>query len=65
MQVAVYVAIWFSLPLVTLLLSARRPGLPQELLGRLGAWSRRHRRVITVVFLVSWADTWPCPASST
>jgi hypothetical protein len=24
----------------------------------------RERRVITVVFLVSWADTWPCPVPS-
>jgi hypothetical protein len=51
LQVAVYVAIWFSLPLVALLLYARRPGLPQELLELLGGWSRRHRRVITVLFL--------------
>jgi hypothetical protein len=50
-QVALYVAIWFSLPLAVLLLSARRPGLPQELLELLGRWSRRHRRVITVLFL--------------
>jgi hypothetical protein len=50
-QVTVYVAIWFSLPLVTLLLSARRPGLPQEMLELLGAWSRKHRRVITVLSL--------------
>jgi hypothetical protein len=50
-QVAVYVAIWFSLPLLTLVLSARKPGLPQELLELLGAWTRRHRRVITVVTL--------------
>lgn len=51
LQVAVYVAIWFSLPLVALVLYARRPGLPQELLELLSGWSRRHRRVITVLFL--------------
>lgn len=50
-QVALYVAIWFSLPLTTLLLSARKPGLPQEMLEMLGRWSRRHRRMITVLFL--------------
>lgn len=51
LQVAVYVAIWFSLPLVALVLYARRPGLPRELLELLSGWSRRHRRVITVLFL--------------
>lgn len=51
LQVAVYVAIWFSLPLVALVLYARRPGLPQELLELLSGWSRRHQRVITVLFL--------------
>ncbi|GEL22203.1 hypothetical protein PSU4_11570 [Pseudonocardia sulfidoxydans NBRC 16205] len=50
-QVAVYTAIWCLLPLTALLMSLRRPELCQELLERLADGTRRHRRLITVVFL--------------
>ena len=52
LQVLVYNAIWFSLPVVALLLSVRRPDTTRDLLERLRTWSRDNRRVVTVVFLV-------------
>ncbi|MEU7815897.1 GAP family protein [Pseudonocardia sp. NPDC049154] len=49
-QVAVYNAIWFSTAIVALVLAAHRPQLAREVLERLVAWIRAHRRPITVVF---------------
>ncbi|MCE3554751.1 GAP family protein [Pseudonocardia sp. RS11V-5] len=49
-QVAVYNAIWFSTVIVALVLAARRPQLAREVLERLVAWIRVHRRPITVLF---------------
>ncbi|MCW0213512.1 MAG: GAP family protein [Pseudonocardia sp.] len=51
LQIGVYNAIWFSLPVTALLLSFHRPELSRELLERLGAFTRRHRRLLTVLFL--------------
>ncbi|GEL19779.1 GAP family protein [Pseudonocardia asaccharolytica] len=49
-QVVVYNAIWFSLPIVALVLSVHRPNVSQDLLDRTATWSRRHRRVLVTVF---------------
>jgi hypothetical protein len=49
-QVLVYNAIWFSTAIVALVLAAHRPHLAREVLERLVAWIRAHRRPITVVF---------------
>jgi len=51
LQIAVYNAIWFLLPVTALLLSLHRPELSRELLEGLGAFTRRHRRLLTVLFL--------------
>jgi hypothetical protein len=49
-QVAVYNAIWFSTAIAALVLAAHRPQLAREVLERLVAWIRTHRRPITVLF---------------
>jgi hypothetical protein len=49
-QVLVYNALWFSLPIVALVLSVRRPEASRDLLERGTAWAARHRRVIVVTF---------------
>jgi hypothetical protein len=51
-QVVLYNAIWFSLPIVVLVMSQYRPALAKQRLAEVGAWTRRHQRVITIVFLV-------------
>ena len=50
-QVAVYNAIWFSLPIAALLLSKYRPVESRQRLEDVGVWIRRHQRVLTLVFL--------------
>jgi Sap, sulfolipid-1-addressing protein len=68
-QVVVYNAIWFSLPIVALVLSVHRPTAARECLAQLASWARRHRRVIVVVFsgalgiylLVAGVHAWPRP----
>lgn len=49
-QVLVYNAIWFSMPIAALVLSVHRPTESRERLAQLTAWGQRHRRVITVLF---------------
>jgi hypothetical protein len=49
-QVLVYNAIWFSLPVVALVLSVRRAAQVREGLDRTTWWVHEHRRPITVVF---------------
>jgi hypothetical protein len=51
-QVVIYNAIWFSLPIVALVMSHYRPALAKERLAVIGAWTRRNQRVLTIVFLV-------------
>ena len=51
-QVVIYNAIWFSLPITALVLSHYRPALAKQSLADMGTWIRRHQRVITIVFLV-------------
>jgi hypothetical protein len=51
-QVVIYNAIWFSLPITALVLTHYRPALAQQRLAEVGTWTRRHQRVITIVFLV-------------
>lgn len=50
-QVVVYNAIWFSLPIAALVLSQYRPVESRQRLEAVGAWTRRHQRVLTLVFL--------------
>lgn len=50
-QVVLYNVIWFSLPIVALVLSKYRPVESRQCLEDVGAWIRRHQRVLTVVFL--------------
>lgn len=49
-QVLVYNAIWFSMPVVALVLSVHRPAQVRERLTRTTSWGHRHRRSIMVVF---------------
>ena len=51
-QVVVYNAMWFSLPIAALVLSAFHPALCREVLERGTAWVRLHRRPLTVAFCV-------------
>lgn len=51
LQVLLYNAIWFLLPVTVLVVSLRRPERCRELLEALGALTRRHKRLITVLFL--------------
>ncbi len=47
-QVAVYNAIWFALPMAALLLAAHRPAQLQDGLRRLTGWARCHERLILI-----------------
>jgi hypothetical protein len=49
-QVGVYNVIWFGTAIAALAAATHRPQLARELLGRLVARARAHRRPITVVF---------------
>ncbi|WP_433298673.1 GAP family protein [Pseudonocardia sp. CA-142604] len=51
-QVVLYNAIWFSLPITALVLAHYHPELAKQSLAEVGTWIRRHQRVITIVFLV-------------
>lgn len=50
-QVVLYNAIWFSLPIVALVLSKYRPVESRQRLEDVGAWTRRHQRVLTLMLL--------------
>ena len=50
-QVLVYNAIWYSVPVVALVLSMHNPAVARECLAMVASWTRRHRQVIMVVFL--------------
>jgi Sap, sulfolipid-1-addressing protein len=49
-QVLIYNAIWFSLPIVALTLSIYRPTASREQFDRAALWARQHRRAIIVAF---------------
>jgi hypothetical protein len=49
-QVLIYNAIWFSLPIVALTLSIYRPTASREQFDRAASWARQHQRVIIVAF---------------
>jgi Sap, sulfolipid-1-addressing protein len=51
-QVVLYNAIWFSLPIAALVIAQYHPELAKQSLAEVGTWIRRHQRVITIVFLV-------------
>jgi Sap, sulfolipid-1-addressing protein len=50
-QVAVYNAIWFSMPILALVVAQRRPDVTRDILDRLGKWMLLYRRRILVLFL--------------
>ena len=52
-QVLVYNAIWFSMPIVALVLSTHHPTVARECLAMVASWTRRHQQMIMVVFLGS------------
>ncbi len=66
-QVLVYNAIWFSMPVVALVLSMHHSAVARECLATVASLPRRHRQVITVVFLgglgtyllVAGVQAWP------
>ena len=66
-QVLVYNAIWFSMPIVALVLSMHHPTVARECLATVASWTRRHQQVIMVVFLgglgtyllVAGVQAWP------
>jgi hypothetical protein len=49
-QVVVYNAIWFSLPIVALVLSLYRPIMFRDFLDAVALWAVRNQRVILIVF---------------
>ena len=48
LQVIVYNALWFSLPIVALALSIFRPTVSRDMLERGTTWARKHRRTLVV-----------------
>jgi hypothetical protein len=50
LQVIVYNALWFSLPIVALTLSIIRPTVSRDMLERGTAWARNHQRTLVVAF---------------
>ncbi|HEY2204476.1 MAG TPA: GAP family protein [Pseudonocardia sp.] len=48
LQVVVYNALWFSLPIVALVLSVYRPTVSRDLLERGSDYARRHKQLIVV-----------------
>ena len=51
LQVSIYNAIWFSMPIAVLVLSVYHPTVARQCLATVASWGRRHRRVIVVVSL--------------
>jgi hypothetical protein len=49
----IFNVIWFSTPLASRVLSARRPVATREALGRFNAWVRRYERVAVTSFLAA------------
>lgn len=50
LQLVVYNAIWFSVAITALVVSVHRPTVSRDLLESVTAWTRRHQRVLVVVF---------------
>ena len=50
LQVVVYNALWFSLPIVALVISVFRPTVSRDMLERGTTWVRTHRRTLVVAF---------------
>ena len=48
-QVVVYNAIWFAMPIAALLLASHRPAELQDCLRRLTGWIQRHNRTILIM----------------
>ena len=46
LQVVVYNALWYSLPIVALVMSVFRPTVSRDMLERGTTWARRHRRTL-------------------
>jgi hypothetical protein len=69
-QVSIYNAIWFSMPIAVLVLSVYHPTVARQCLATVTSWGRRHRRVIVVVslsalgtyLLVEGIQAWSPPA---
>jgi cadmium resistance protein CadD (predicted permease) len=52
-QVIVYNAIWFAIPLLALVLAILRPDSTSEIVERISEWARAHQRtVVPIVFVV-------------
>jgi hypothetical protein len=49
----IFNAIWFSTPVASLVLSARRPVATRDALGRFNAWFRRYERIAVTFFLMT------------
>jgi hypothetical protein len=66
-QVLIYNAIWFSMPIMVLVLSVRHPTVARECLATMASWNRRDRQVIMIAFLgglgtyllVAGVQAWP------
>jgi hypothetical protein len=48
-EVLIYNAIWFSVPIVALVFARRRPADAEDLVERLNGWMRRHEQTILAV----------------
>ena len=48
LEVLIYNVIWFSLPIAAGLYAGRRPDEARDLMGRVEAWGRRHRRTLAM-----------------
>ena len=48
LQVAIYNALWFLIPLASLVLAVVRPGAPAAYLDAATAWVRRHEHAVLV-----------------
>lgn len=52
LEVGLFNAIWFALPLVALIVCMVDPGLARKGIGVVNAWAHRHARMIVLVLLI-------------
>jgi Sap, sulfolipid-1-addressing protein len=52
-EVAIYNAIWFSVPIAALVVAWRRPDVARALMRRTNAWGRQHQQPIVVILFAA------------
>ena len=52
-DVAIYNAIWFSVPIAATVVAVRRPADARAMMGRVNDWARRHQQTLLVALFAA------------